>query len=503
MTATPLQRLLCQTVGLAWVLVGLAVPASAVQVSVSLDWVDGFTAKDSSGNNLGTNGVAVQLGWFTGVASNNIGSTVNRSNLGTYFNSFASTNFLGIPAGSDVQYAFDGNNTTVDEYLTDANGNQVTDPDTGLAIPTGNDPATKTTLYMVITSGLGDLGIFKWARSAVDFFFPRDPGTYTTDKNALTTQVGTTSFNTVAVIGTVSTNGLTLANTGGAVTPSITIAPGSANIATAFTTTYGTASAAQTFGVSGVNLTADFVATAPTGFEVSSDGTTYGSTATFAQAGGSASGTLRVRLAASASVSGSYNSQNIVLSSTGAASVNVTTAASGNSVSAKALTISGLTAANKDFDGTTAATVTGTPAYVGLVNGETFSVSGTVTWTFPDAAVGSGKTLSRSSSYNAPSANYTVTQPTLTASILALPTLRLLSIGTPVFTNGNTTITHTFSGNSNASYVFEFKTGLTNTWQTNAVAVGSSTNFSVTFTNRGVNSTNDWKNRMFFRVKNG
>jgi hypothetical protein len=48
-----------------------------------------------------------------------------------------------------------------------------------------------------------------------------------------------------------------------------------------FTTTYGTASAEQSFSVSGSNLTANLVATAPTGFEVSSDGTTYGSTATF------------------------------------------------------------------------------------------------------------------------------------------------------------------------------------------------------------------------------
>jgi hypothetical protein len=99
--------------------------------------------------------------------------------------------------------------------------------------------------------------------------------------------------------------------------------------ATAFTTTYGTASAAQSFAVSGSNLTANLVATAPTGYEVSSDGTTYGSTATFNPTSGSASGTLRVRLAATAAVSGSYNSQNIVLSSTGAANVNIATAASG------------------------------------------------------------------------------------------------------------------------------------------------------------------------------
>jgi hypothetical protein len=286
-----------------------------------------------------------------------------------------------------------------------------------------------------------------------------------------------------------------LSGTGGAaITTTGTLAP--------LSTTYGTPSSVQTISISGTGLTGDITATAPTGVQVSSDGITYGSTANFLRSGGSVSEILQVRLAATAPVSGSYNLQNIVLSSTGASSVNVTTTASGNSVLPKALYISGLTAANKDFDGTTTATVTGTPAYDGLVNGDTSSVSGTVTWAFPDAAVGSGKTLDRSGSYNAPSANYTVSQPALTASIRALPTLRMLSIGTPVFTNGNTTITHAFSGNSGASYVFEFKTGLTNTWQTNAVAVGSSTNFSVTFTNTGVNSTNEWKNKMFFRVKN-
>ncbi len=486
MTAKPLHRLFLQVIGLAWLLGGLVGPASAVQVSVTLDWTDGFTAKDSAGANLTTNGPTVQLGWFSGVTSSNISTTVTRANLGTYFTTFASTNFLGIPAGSDNQYAFDGDNTTVDELDADN-------------VPTGNDPATKTTLYMVITSGFGDLGIFKWVRNAVDFFFPRDPGTYTNDRTALATQVGVAnSFNTVAVLGTISTNGLTLANTSGGATPTIN----GAATATAFTTTYGTASAAQTFSISGSNLSANIVATAPAGFEVSSDGSTYGSSATITQSGGSASGSLWVRLAATATVSGLYNSQNFVLSSTGATSVNVTTTASGNSVSAKALTIGGLSAASKDFDGTTTATVSGTPGYVGLVNGESFSVSGTVSWAFPDAAVGSGKTLTRTGSYSAPSGNYAVTQPTITADIRALPTLRLLSLGSPVFTNGNTVITHTFAGNSNATYVIEYKSSLASAWQTNAVSVNSSTNFSVTFTNSGVNSTNDWKSRMFFRVKN-
>ncbi|NDE17796.1 hypothetical protein EBZ80_22995 [bacterium] len=239
---------------------------------------------------------------------------------------------------------------------------------------------------------------------------------------------------------------------------SITLGPGisGAATATAFTTTYGTASAVQSFTVSGVNLTANLVATAPTGFEVSSDGTTYGSTATFTQSGGSASGTLRVRLKADAAVSGSYNSQNIVLSSTGATSVNIATASSGNAVSTKALTITGLSAANKNWDGTTTASVTGTPAYSGLVNSESFSVTGTVTWAFADANVGSNKTLTRTGSYDAPSSNYTVTQPTLTASINAVvpgaPTITGITAG-----NAQLSVAFTAPSSNGGSAITNYK----------------------------------------------
>ena len=115
------------------------------------------------------------------------------------------------------------------------------------------------------------------------------------------------------------------------VTPVATIA--ATATLTGFSTTYGTASAAQSFAVSGTGLSANISVAALTGFEFSIDGgTTYASTATFTQSGGSASGTLYVRLAATAAVTGSYNSQNIVLSSSGATSVNVTTASSGNTV---------------------------------------------------------------------------------------------------------------------------------------------------------------------------
>ena len=312
-------------------------------------------------------------------------------------------------------------------------------------------------------------------------------------EDATTTVVGTSgTYNA-------STDRWTMASIpGGVSTPTII----GAATASAFTTTYGTASTSQNFSVSGSSLTANLVATAPTGFEVSSDGVTYGSTATFTQSSGSASGTLRVRLAATAAVSGTYNSQNIVLSSAGAAIINLASASSGNSVAAKVLSISGLTAENKDVDGTTAATVTGTPTYVGLVNSQNFLVTGSVTWAFPDSAVGADKTLTRTGSYAPPSGNYTVTQPTLTASIRPIPTLRLLTVGDPTYAGGNTTVVHTFAVNANGSYLLEYKSSLADDWKSESVTVSNNNNFRVTFINSGVNTATDWKNRMFFRLRN-
>ena len=123
-------------------------------------------------------------------------------------------------------------------------------------------------------------------------------------------------------------------------------------------TTYGTASGSTAVTVSGSGLATDITATAPTGMEVSSDGSTFGPTATFTRSGGSASGTLALRIKSNAPVSGTYDSQNVVLASTGAMPVSVATG-TGNSVTAKTLTVVSAAAQGKMFDGTTSATVTG------------------------------------------------------------------------------------------------------------------------------------------------
>jgi len=492
-----------------WACLVAAGSSYAATINFNASITDGTVLKGASGSNL--NGqVRFGVFWDQNIATPSflneaaVGSIWSTNSASQRFSalqsSFLSLTSSAIPV-TNGYFTFSG--TADNEYDTvDANDNPILvgmrdAPIFAFVVDSFSSPSALAVLSAVFST-VGDENDLKQGRTQWGLTFNSrleefDGITEVIEPTARTV-IGTTAGSPISSI-QLETLSVEPSGTGAAaITATGTLA--------SLSTTYGTPSSVQTISISGTGLTANITATAPTGVEVSSDGIAYGSTAIFVQSGGSVSGSLQVRLAATAPVSGSYDLKNIVLSSTGVSSVNVTTTASGNSVLPKALYISGLTAANKDFDGTTTATVTGTPAYDGLVNGDTSSVSDTVTWAFPDAAVGSGKTLDRTGSYNAPSANYTVSQPALTASIRALPTLRMLSIGTPVFTNGNTTITHAFSGNSGASYVFEFKTGLTNTWQTNAVAVGSSTNFSVTFTNTGVNSTNEWKNKMFFRVKN-
>jgi len=192
----------------------------------------------------------------------------------------------------------------------------------------------------------------------------------------------------------------------------------------AFTTTYGTASASQSFAVSGSNLTANLVATAPAGFEVSSDNISFGTTATFAPTGGNASGTLYIRLSALATVSGSYNNQNIALTSTGATAQNITTPATGNVVSPAALTI---TANNQSVAfGTPVATVIAAGSYTasGFVNGENTSViSGTATYT----------------------TTYTDTTPAGTPGVTITPNVSGLTATNYTFTPADGTITITSS----------------------------------------------------------
>lgn len=132
-----------------------------------------------------------------------------------------------------------------------------------------------------------------------------------------------------------------------------------------------------------------------------------------------------------ATVSGStisylaVGSSNITATQAGDANWNAATAVvRTQTVTAKALTIAGLTGVSKAYDATASATATGTATLSGVVSGDAGNVTlaGTPTFTFNTAAVGTSKPITTAgyTISGSAAANYTLTQPTLTANITPL-----------------------------------------------------------------------------------
>ena len=120
-------------------------------------------------------------------------------------------------------------------------------------------------------------------------------------------------------------------------TPTITVSTSSLNLGT---TTQGTAGTSQSFTVSGSNLTAVIVLTAPTGVELSDNGgTSYSTTLDLAESGGTVvTTTVLARIAATAplgSVSGT-----IAADSTGATEQDITVSGTVNPVLTPTITVS-------------------------------------------------------------------------------------------------------------------------------------------------------------------
>ena len=89
-------------------------------------------------------------------------------------------------------------------------------------------------------------------------------------------------------------------------------------------------------------------------------------------------------------------------------------------INPKNLTVSGITASDKPYDGSPAATLnTTSEALVGVIVPDVVSLTGTATGAFTDPNAGSGKTVNITglSLTGAQSSNYTLTEPTATASI--------------------------------------------------------------------------------------
>ncbi|WP_419788738.1 MBG domain-containing protein [Mucilaginibacter sp. X4EP1] len=169
------------------------------------------------------------------------------------------------------------------------------------------------------------------------------------------------------------------------VTPAIT----ASGTLTAMSTTYGTPSGSQSFNVSGSNTSAGILVTPPTGFEVSTDNSTFSSTVTVGAAGTIPSTPVYVRLIAS-DTPGNY-SGDVILSSSGATSVNETIPTS--TVSQAALNI---TADNQNTTYGQALPAL-TVSYAGFVNGDT------------QASLTTAATASTTATAASPVGSYTIT----------------------------------------------------------------------------------------------
>jgi hypothetical protein len=203
-------------------------------------------------------------------------------------------------------------------------------------------------------------------------------------------------------------------------------------------------------------------------------------TATYNNANAGTGKTITVHYTLSGSAAGSYSAPADFTVATGA-------------ITAAPLTISGLTANNKAYNGTTAATLVGTPTYSGLQNGETFAVTGTGSATFANATAGLKSVIV--TGYTAPSANYSVTQPTgITATISKVPLTiaagaQSVAYGTAVatVTGAGTYVATGFVNSETASVITGTPTYATTYTATTAVGTAGIT---ITPTVTGLSATN-------------
>ncbi|MCA9473625.1 MAG: filamentous hemagglutinin N-terminal domain-containing protein, partial [Nitrospira sp.] len=139
-------------------------------------------------------------------------------------------------------------------------------------------------------------------------------------------------------------------------------------------------------------------------------------------------------------ITGTDVSNYVLSSTTGTSSANITP---------KALTVSGLTAANKVYDGTTSATVDHSGVtFTGLVAGDTVTAANT-SGTFADKNVGTGKsvTLSGTTYGGADAANYSVTDQTSTTANITAKALTVSGLtATNKVYDGTTSATVDHSG---------------------------------------------------------
>ena len=134
---------------------------------------------------------------------------------------------------------------------------------------------------------------------------------------------------------------------------------------------------------------------------------------------------------------------------TGTSNYTVTPTIKQGTITPKPLTITGVSGANKVFNGTNAAALNGTPVLVGTISGDDVYVTGSPAAVCKDATAGAGKpiTVTGYTLGGADAGNYTVTQPTgLTASITKPTATISVSDKTVVYNAAKQTVVATATG---------------------------------------------------------
>ena len=295
---------------------------------------------------------------------------------------------------------------------------------------------------------------------------------FTDDNNTAGLTPGTTYYYKVYTCDKAFNYSTEYANTGtsgttGNSSPALT----ASTLASSLSNTYGTASTGVSFSAVGTNLSTTITVTPQSGWEIAT--TQNGTYQSSAMTGVANSTTLWVRNAASLAYNASnYNGSTcVVLSGGGAASsANITTSASGNTVSKKALTITGLSVpASKQYDRTTTAVVSGSASLqaaeaFGAGNasdgmpytGDVLTLGGTPAATYNSATVAAAASVTYSGVTlgGAAAGNYSLTQQTTStaATITTAPlTITGISISNKPF-DGTTSAT--ISGTPALSGVF-------------------------------------------------
>ena len=187
----------------------------------------------------------------------------------------------------------------------------------------------------------------------------------------------------------------------------------------ATTATLASSANPSTYG-GAVTLTATVTTTngIPTGTVTFKDGgVTLGTGGLGGGSGNSATATLALtNLAATThSLTANYNGDTNFIGSSSVALAQV--------VNQKPLTVAGLAADNKIYDGGTNATLSGIAALTGMVSGDAVALTGTPAASFADKNVGNGKAVNVSGYAlgGGSATNYSLTQPTLSGNIAPRP----------------------------------------------------------------------------------